>query len=153
MKAVVQRVSNASLSVEERVVADVEYPGGLVVLIGIETRDSASDRRWLAEKVVHLRIFPDADGKLNRSVLETGGTILLVPNFTVAGDASKGRRPSFDNAMKPALAGAEFTRLCAEVRTLCPRVCEGVFGEHMHVSLVNDGPITILLESPIPGVG
>jgi D-tyrosyl-tRNA(Tyr) deacylase len=150
MKAVVQRVSEASLSVEGRVVAAVPSPGGLVVLAGLEERDTPDDRRWMAEKLVNLRIFGDAQGKMNLSVLDIGGSILMVSNFTVAGDAARGRRPSFDHAMKPELARSEFALLCAAVRALCPRVSEGVFGAHMHVSLVNDGPVTILLESPRP---
>jgi D-tyrosyl-tRNA(Tyr) deacylase len=148
MKAVVQRVSSASLTVDGREVAAIAPPGGIVALAGLEVRDTGEDRRWLADKLVNLRIFPDAQGKMNLSVLDVGGTVLLVPNFTVAGDAGKGRRPSFDNAMRPPRAEEEFALLCAAVRALCPRVCEGVFGAHMHVSLVNDGPITILLESP-----
>lgn len=150
MKAVVQRVSTASLTVDGGEVAAVAPPGGLVVLIGLEERDTADDRKWMADKLVNLRIFTDAQGKLNLSILDIGGSVMLVPNFTVAGDAAKGRRPSFDNAMKPARAKDEFALLCAAVRTACPRVCEGVFGAHMHVSLINDGPITILLESPRP---
>jgi len=148
MKAVVQRVLSASLTVDGREVASVGAPGGLVVLIGLEARDSAEDRRWMADKLANLRIFTDAAGKLNLSVLDAGGAIMMVPNFTVAGDAGKGRRPSFDNAMKPERAREEFGLLCAAVRAACPRVSEGVFGAHMHVALVNDGPITILLESP-----
>jgi D-tyrosyl-tRNA(Tyr) deacylase len=148
MKAVVQRVSSASLTVDGREVAAIAPPGGIVALVGLEVRDTGEDRRWLADKLVNLRIFPDAQGKMNLSVLDVGGTVMLVPNFTVAGDAGKGRRPSFDNAMRPPRAEEEFALLCAAVRALCPRVCEGVFGAHMRVSLVNDGPITILLESP-----
>lgn len=148
MKAVIQRVSGASLSVDGREVAAVAAPGGLVVLAGLEDRDTAEDRRWMAEKIVNLRIFSDAQGKMNLSVLDLGGTVMMVPNFTVAGDAGKGRRPSFDRAMRPERAKEEFGLLCAAVRASCPRVSEGVFGAHMHVSLVNDGPVTILLESP-----
>lgn len=148
MKAVIQRVSGASLSVDGREVAAVAAPGGLVVLAGLEERDTAEDRHWMAEKLVNLRIFADAQGKMNLSVLDIGGTVMMVPNFTVAGDAAKGRRPSFDNAMKPDRSREEFSLLCAAVRVACPRVSEGVFGAHMHVSLVNDGPVTILLESP-----
>ena len=151
MKAVVQRVSIASLTVDDCDVAAVAPPGGLVVLVGLEERDTAEDRRWMADKLVNLRIFQDAAGKLNLSVLDAAGAIMLVPNFTVAGDAAKGRRPSFDNPMKPERAREEFGLLCAAVRAACPRVCDGVFGTHMHVSLVNDGPITILLESPRVG--
>lgn len=153
MKTVVQRVSGAALRVGDREVAAVGAPGGLVALVGLEERDTAEDRRWMAEKIVHLRIFPDEAGKMNRSVLDIGGGVMMVPNFTVAGDAAKGRRPSFDGAMKPERAREEFALLCAAVRAACPRVGQGEFGAHMHVSLVNDGPITILLESPRPGGG
>ncbi len=148
MRAVVQRVSRATLTADGRAVASFDAPGGLVVLAGLEERDTADDRRWMAEKIAHLRIFPDDEGRMNRSVLDAGGWVLLVPNFTVAGDAAKGRRPSFDNAMRPPRAAEEFALLAAAVRTLCPRVSEGVFGAHMHVELVNDGPVTILLQSP-----
>ncbi len=151
MKAVVQRVSEAALRVGDREVAAIGAPGGLVALVGLEEHDTAEDRRWMAEKIVNLRIFPDDAGKMNRSVLDLGGGVMMVPNFTVAGDASKGRRPSFDNAMKPERAREEFALLCAAVRAACPRAGQGEFGAHMHVSLVNDGPITILLESPRPG--
>lgn len=150
MKAVVQRVSRASLTVDDRIVAEVPPPGGLVVLAGLEERDTPDDRRWMADKVANLRIFPDADGRMNLSVLDLGGTIMLVPNFTVAGEAAKGRRPSFDNAMRPPRAAEEFALLAAALRAACPRVSEGVFGAHMLVSLVNDGPVTIVLASPPP---
>lgn len=120
----------------------------MVALVGLEERDTAADRRWTAEKLAYLRVFADAQGKMNLSVRDAGGTIMLVPNFTVAGDAARGRRPSFDNAMKPPRASEEFALLAAELRTHCSRVCEGIFGSHMLVSLVNDGPITIVLESP-----
>lgn len=150
MKAVVQRVSRASLTVEDRVVAEVAAPGGLVVLVGIEQRDTPDDRRWMAEKIANLRIFPDDQGRMNLSVLDLGGAVMLVPNFTVAGDATKGRRPSFENAMRPPRAAEEFALLAAALRAVCPRVSEGVFGAHMHIALVNDGPVTILLQSPDP---
>lgn len=148
MKAVVQRVERAALTVEgqERAAVPPEC-GGLVVLVGLEEADTAADRAWMADKVAHLRIFPDEQGKMNRSVIDAGGTIMLVPNFTVAGSAERGRRPSFDRAMKPERSEGEFAALVEEVRRLCPRVAAGVFRAHMHVALVNDGPVTILLDS------
>lgn len=148
MRAVVQRVSRASLTVDDRAVAAIGAPGGLVVLAGLEERDTADDRRWMAEKIANLRVFADGQGRMNLGVLEVGGSVLMVPNFTVAGDATRGRRPSFDNAMRPPRAQEEFALLVAAVRAHCPRVCEGVFGAHMHVELVNDGPVTIVLQSP-----
>lgn len=136
------------LTVDGRAVASLDAPGGLVVLAGLEERDTADDRRWMAEKIANLRIFADDQGRMNLGVLDVGGSVLMVPNFTVAGDATKGRRPSFDNAMRPPRAAEEFALLVAAVRTHCPRVCEGVFGTHMHIELVNDGPVTIVLQSP-----
>ena len=147
MKAVVQRVSEATLRVDGAVRAEVTAPGGLVVLVGLDEEDVPADRTWLAEKVVNLRIFPDEAGKMNKSVIDIGGTVMLVPNFTVAGDARKGRRPSFDRAMKPEQAEGEFDALVEAVRAIHPKVSRGVFRAHMHVSLVNDGPVTILLDS------
>ncbi len=148
MKAVVQRVSRASLTVDgvERAAVTAET-GGLVVLVGLEATDGASDRAWMADKVVNLRIFSDAEGKMNRSVLDAGGGVMLVPNFTLAGSAQRGRRPSFDRAMKPERSEGEFALLVEEVRRLCPRVSAGVFRAHMDVALTNDGPVTILLDS------
>jgi D-aminoacyl-tRNA deacylase len=145
MKAVVQRVSEAAVEVDGREVAKIGP--GLLVLVGIEAADTEVDRAWMADKLPNLRIFEDAAGKMNRSVLDVGGAILLVPNFTVAGDARKGRRPSFDNAMRPELSEPEFASLAAAVAA--PGVCveTGVFRAHMRVSLVNDGPVTILLDS------
>jgi D-tyrosyl-tRNA(Tyr) deacylase len=105
----------------------------------------------MAGKIAHLRIFADDEGKMNRSVLDVGGEVLLVSNFTVAGDARKGRRPSFDRAMRPPEAEAAFEALADALRELGVRVQTGVFGAHMHVSLVNDGPVTIWLDSRVSG--
>ena len=145
MKAVVQRVSRAEVEVEGRVAASVER--GLLVLVGIEAADEAAQVAWLADKVANLRIFEDAGGKMNLSVKGVGGAVLLVPNFTVAGDARKGRRPSFDNAMRPESAEPMFDELARAVAAAGVAVQKGVFRAHMVVSLVNDGPVTILLDS------
>lgn len=147
MKAVVQRVARASVEVEGRVAGSIGR--GLAVLVGIEHADGAAELAWMAEKLANLRVFEDADGRMNLSAkdLVPVGDILLVPNFTVAGDARKGRRPSFDNAMRPELAEPFFTRLVEAVRGQGVTVQTGVFRAHMLVSLVNDGPVTILLES------
>lgn len=120
---------------------------GLVVLAAVEQEDTPADREWLADKLINLRIFSDDQGKMNRSVLEIGGSILLISNFTVAGDARKGRRPSFDRAMRPPEAKAEFEALVQRIADLgCP-VKTGVFAADMQVDLVNDGPVTIWIDS------
>ncbi|MBX3360039.1 MAG: D-tyrosyl-tRNA(Tyr) deacylase [Phycisphaeraceae bacterium] len=144
MRAVVQRVAGASVSCggETRSIGR-----GLVVLVGIYETDTEHDRAWMAEKVVNLRIFEDDAGKMNLSAIDVGGAVLLVPNFTVAGDARKGRRPSFDAAMRPERSGPEFERLCEDVRARGVAVERGFFGGEMMVEIRNDGPITIVLDS------
>jgi D-tyrosyl-tRNA(Tyr) deacylase len=145
MRAVVQRVLSASVTVEGTVVSRIE--GGLVLLVGIEQSDTDTQVAWLADKCVNLRIFEDPQGKMNLSVKDIAGAILLVPNFTVAGEARKGRRPSFDNAMRPEQSEPMFQRLVAAVGAQGVPVQTGVFGADMKVALVNDGPITIWLDS------
>jgi D-tyrosyl-tRNA(Tyr) deacylase len=145
MKAVIQRVSSASVEVEGKPVAAIAR--GLLVLVGIEQTDAPRDRDWLADKLPNLRIFEDAAGKMNLSVTDIQGQILLVPNFTLAGDARKGRRPSFDNAMRPEQAEPEFAALAAALARSGVPVQTGIFRATMAVSLVNDGPVTILLDS------
>lgn len=145
MRAVVQRVSSASVDVGGERVAEISR--GLLVLVGIEQTDEPRDRDWLADKLPNLRIFEDGEGKMNLSVADVKGEILLVPNFTVAGDARKGRRPSFDRAMRPEQADPEFARLAAAVAGSGVPVKTGIFRATMAVSLVNDGPVTILLDS------
>jgi D-tyrosyl-tRNA(Tyr) deacylase len=146
MRCVVQRVSEASVEVDG-VVRGRAVGAGLLVLAGLEESDTHEDTQWMAEKIAHLRIFPDDAGKMNRSVIDAAGTILLVPNFTVAGEAARGRRPSFDRAMKPERSEGEFAAFVEMVRAIHPLVETGVFRAHMRVSLVNDGPITIWLDS------
>lgn len=145
MKAVVQRSLRASVEVEGREVAAIDR--GLVVLVGIEAEDTDAQVSWMAEKIANLRIFEDAAGKMNLAVKDVGGAVLLVPNFTVAGDARKGRRPSFDGAMRPEQSEPMFASLAKAVGEQGVQVQTGVFRTHMRVSLVNDGPITILLET------
>lgn len=149
MRAVVQRVASATLNVvtdgEERLHASIAR--GLVVLAGVERDDREADADWMAGKIANLRIFNDDEGKMNLSVLDVGGEVLLVSNFTVAGDARKGRRPSFDHAMRPPRAEGAFDDLVERVRALGVSVQTGVFGAHMHVTIVNDGPVTIWLQS------
>lgn len=149
MRAVVQRVSEASVTVEGAVVGAIGR--GLLVLAAVEKADTDKERAWMAEKLAHLRLFPDGEGKMNLSVLDVGGGVLMVPNFTVAGDCRKGRRPGFDGAMKPPEAEREFQALCDAVGAALGgrgvRVERGVFGADMQVALVNDGPVTVVVES------
>lgn len=150
MKAVIQRVASASLHI-----AGVEHASisrGFVVLLGIETGDTPADRAYIAEKVAHLRVFADDAGKMNRSLTDIAGQILLVPNFTLAGDCRKGRRPSFENAMKPPESNVEFEAVAAAIRAQIPTVPVklGVFGADMQIVLTNDGPVTLLLDSRHP---
>jgi len=145
VKLVIQRVSSARVGVDTRVVGSIE--AGLMVLAGLVEGDAEADLTWAAEKLANLRIFEDEQGKMNRSVLDTRGGILLVPNFTLAGEAVKGRRPSFDRAMKPEVAGPMFARLAELLRAAGVPTQTGVFRAHMVVTLVNDGPVTILLDT------
>jgi D-tyrosyl-tRNA(Tyr) deacylase len=144
MRAVVQRVSQARVEVDSKGVAQIGP--GLLALVGLETSDTEADLAWLADKLINLRIFEDPQGKMNLSVLDTKGAILLVPNFTLAGDAKKGRRPSFDNAMRPEQAEPMFNDLAKRLAAQVPTQT-GVFRATMHVTLTNDGPVTILLDS------
>lgn len=145
MRLVIQRVSSASVTVDGEVRASIN--AGLMVLAGLADTDTDADMEWCAGKIADIRIFEDETGKMNRSVAEAGGSVLLVPNFTLAGDARKGRRPSFDRAMRPELAAPAFERFAAMVAARGVPVQTGVFRAHMAVSLVNDGPVTILLDS------
>jgi D-aminoacyl-tRNA deacylase len=145
MRAVVQRVSRASVSVEGNVIGAVGE--GLVVLLGVAATDDETDARWMAEKIANLRIFKDGEGLMNRSIAETGGAILLVSQFTLHGDARKGRRPSFIAAAKEPLASSLYEQVGRELENLNLAVAYGEFGAMMDVELVNEGPVTILLDS------
>ncbi|MBD5132790.1 MAG: D-tyrosyl-tRNA(Tyr) deacylase [Clostridiales bacterium] len=147
MKAVIQRVDGATLSVGGEVVSSIGR--GLVVYVGIEQADVEANIVAFAQKLVAMRIFPDGDGKLNLSVRDVGGSILLVSNFTLCADISHGNRPSFTNAMRPAVQASSFFDYCVNVVTDCMRgsagsVESGVFGADMIIDQVNDGPITII---------
>lgn len=146
MKAVVQRVSSASVDVEGATVGRIER--GLLVLLGVARGDGESDARWLAEKILSLRIFEDGAGKMNLGLEEAGGDLLAVSQFTLLGDCRKGRRPSFVRAAPPEEANRLYERFVELVRERGVRVETGRFQAHMKVHLVNDGPVTILLESP-----
>ena len=145
MRAVVQRVSEASVTVEGEEVGRIGR--GLMVLVGFGPDDEDGDLEYMASKVVELRVFEDEQGKMNLSVRDIGGGVLLVPNFTLHADCRRGRRPSFSGAAPPDMARALFERFVEMVRGMGVPVGAGVFGAHMHVALVNDGPVTLLLDS------
>lgn len=145
MRAVIQRVEQASVSVEGEIRGRIG--AGLLVLIGVEEGDGDADFRYIADKAPNLRVFEDEQGKMNRSLLDVGGEVLAVSQFTLLGDARGGRRPSFITAARPETADPMYERLVADWRARGIRVETGVFGAHMKVSLVNDGPVTILLDS------
>ncbi|HEX4492944.1 MAG TPA: D-aminoacyl-tRNA deacylase [Acidimicrobiia bacterium] len=146
MRAVVQRVSRASVTVGTRVVGAIER--GLLVLLGAGAGDGASDLAYVVDKVANLRIFPDDAGKMNRSVLDVGGGVLVVSQFTLYGDARQGRRPAFTSALEPVAARALYEQSLDALRAAgVTRVAAGEFGADMQVDLLNDGPVTILLES------
>lgn len=145
MRAVVQRVSRARVTVHGDVTGEIAT--GLLVLLGVAEGDSASDVDYLAEKIVGLRIFPDDEGKMNRSLTDIGGELLVVSQFTLLGDCRKGRRPSFIEAARPEQAIPLYRAFVEAVHRLGIRVAEGRFQEHMLVELVNDGPVTLLVDS------
>ena len=146
MKAVVQRVSQSSVQVDALPVASIGP--GLLVLLGVAGDDTQKEAHYLAEKIVHLRIFEDDRGKMNRSLAETGGAMLVVSQFTLLGDCRKGRRPSFVQAAPPEVAEALYTYFVQCVAQLGIAVATGRFRSTMQVSLVNEGPVTLMLESP-----
>ena len=147
MRAVVQRVSSAKVEVDgETVGAVAEGAPGLLVLLGAGHGDGDGDVAYLADKICGLRIFEDEDGKMNLSVADVGGSLLVVSQFTLYGDTRKGRRPSFMGAMDPDLASPLVDRFVERARAHVP-VATGRFGAHMEVSLTNDGPVTLLIDS------
>lgn len=145
MRAVVQRVTRAAVRSEGETSGQVGP--GFVVLLGVEREDTEADAKYIAEKVAHLRVFEDAEGKMNLSLSETGGKVLLVSQFTLLGDARKGRRPSFSSAERPERADELYQVVKENLESLGIAVETGVFRTHMEVELVNDGPVTILLDS------
>ncbi|MBU0482642.1 MAG: D-tyrosyl-tRNA(Tyr) deacylase [Proteobacteria bacterium] len=145
MRAVVQRVSEASVTVDDMIVGNIL--GGLLVLLGVEDTDTESDSNYLADKTASLRIFPDQEDRMNLSVSDIGGGILVVSQFTLFGDCRKGRRPSYNNAASPELAEKLYNHFVNRLRTHVPNVSTGKFQAMMQVGLINDGPVTILLDS------
>jgi D-tyrosyl-tRNA(Tyr) deacylase len=145
MRAVVQRVARARVTVDGRTIGEIS--AGLLVFVGVANEDGPPDVQYIAAKIRDLRIFPDEDGRMNRSVVETGGAVLVVSQFTLQADTRRGRRPSFDAAAPPALAEALYEDVVRSLRETGMSVATGMFGAHMAVELVNDGPVTMLLES------
>ena len=150
MRAVVQRVSSASVTIEGVTVGAIDH--GLLILLGVGRGDQPADVDWLAEKIAALRIFEDADGKMNRSLVETGGGALVVSQFTLLASTRKGTRPSFNDAAPPAEAIPLYEAFVAKLSAVLGRpVATGQFGAMMAVSLVNDGPVTLVIDSPRAG--
>ena len=145
MRAVVQRVTAARVTVGDRVTGEIG--SGLLVLLGVDQGDGPTDLQYIASKVRDLRIFADADGKMTKSVLDLQGGVLVVSQFTLSGDARNGRRPSFASAAPPQIARALYEEVVRELQTSGLQVATGEFQAMMQVSLVNDGPVTILLDS------
>lgn len=145
MRLVIQCVLESSVKVEEKIVGSIG--AGFMVLCGVEEGDTADDVRYCVEKTANLRIFEDDAGKMNRSILDVGGEILAISQFTLAGDARHGRRPSFAKAARPETAVALYQAYCDGLRANGIHVETGIFQADMKVSLINDGPVTLLLDS------
>jgi D-aminoacyl-tRNA deacylase len=145
MRAVVQRAARASVTVDGRVTGEIGH--GVVVLVGISPHDGPAEAEWLADKVANLRIFADEDGRMNRSLVDVGGAALVVSQFTLYGDARKGRRPSFVRAAQGADAESLYEEVVARLEERNVACETGEFGAMMDVALVNNGPVTILLDS------
>ncbi len=148
MRVVLQRVIRASVHVRGEMVGEIGR--GLLLLLGVGADDPAGEERSLAEKVFHLRVFEDHAGKMNRSLTDVGGSVLVVPQFTLYGDVRKGRRPSWVAAAPPEVASKRVERFCRELESLGARVERGAFREHMEVELVNDGPVTLVIDASGP---
>lgn len=145
MRAVLQRVSRAKVTIAGETAGEIGP--GLLVLLGVTHDDTPEQARWLAEKIAGLRIFNDADGKMNRDVAEAGGGVLIVSQFTLYGDCRKGRRPSFVDAAPPPVAIPLYEEFLNAVKALGVPVATGRFGAAMQVELVNDGPVTVIIDS------
>ncbi len=149
MRSIVQRVTRASVSVDGQVAGAIEH--GLVILVGVRTGDTEAEARWMANKIATLRVFDDEAGKLNRSVLDVGGSALVASQFTLYGDARKGRRPSYVDAAPPEIAEPLVRRFAELLQAEGVPVQTGVFRAHMLVEIHNDGPVTIILEREAGG--
>jgi len=145
MRAVIQRVRRAEVRVGDRTVGEIGK--GLLVLLGVEVGDTDADLDWIAKKVAELRIFGDSEGKMNLSVQDVGGAVLVVSQFTLLGDCRKGRRPSFDKAAPPSFAEPMYEAFADKLKSVGIDVQTGEFAAMMEVELVNDGPVTLVLDS------
>ena len=145
MRFVCQRVLEAEVKVNDQSVGKIDR--GLLVFLGVGKGDTEADAQFMSDKLVNLRIFPDEAGKMNRSVQDVGGAILLISNFTLHGDCRKGRRPGFDNAAGPELAEPLYEKVIALITEQGVPVEKGAFGEYMHITSLNDGPVTFILDS------
>lgn len=145
MRAVVQRVTHAEVTVNSKITASIAQ--GLMVLLGVHRNDTASDVVWMAEKLVHLRIFEDSSGLMNRSLLDIGGEMLIVSQFTLVGDCRKGRRPSWSSAAPPEMARFLYEDVVEAVKQYGVQTSTGEFQAMMDVHLINNGPVTLLLDS------
>jgi len=145
MLALLQRVTHASVTVDKHITGQIDH--GLLILLGVGQNDSEAQVKPLVDKIVHLRIFGDDEGKMNRSLLDINGAALVVSQFTLYADTRKGRRPSFTNAAPPAIAEPLVERFKEAISSYGIQVAGGIFGAHMQVSLLNDGPVTIWLDS------
>ena len=146
MRILVQRVTQARVLIDSDVVAAIG--AGMVLLVGVHGEDDEDAVRFCADKCAHLRIFPDAEQRMNRSILEVGGEVLAVSQFTLYGDCCRGRRPSFSQAAPPERAESLYEAFAARLEEMGLQVAQGVFGAHMQVEIHNDGPVTLLVENP-----
>lgn len=145
MRVLVQRVSRAEVTVEGRVTGEIGP--GLLLLVGIRQGDGDAELEWMVHKLANLRVFGDAEGKMNLSVQDTGGGVLAISQFTLYGDAKKGNRPSYIEAARPEVAEPLYDKFCEQLgAAIGKEVQRGVFGAHMDVELINDGPVTLMLE-------
>ena len=146
MRAVVQRSKKATVHVDHELIGSID--AGVVVLLAIAPQDTQKQVVWMAEKIAHLRIFPDENGKMNRSLIDLGLDALVVSQFTLYGDCRKGRRPNFTRSAHPSLAEPLYEAFCAHLTSLSVRVETGRFAAMMNVQLCNDGPVTLIIDSP-----
>ncbi len=146
MRIVIQRVKQANVLVDEKVIGEIGH--GFLILLGVENEDTMEDAKWLTQKIISMRIFPDEEGKMNRDILETKGDILVVSQFTLHASTKKGNRPSFIRAARPEIAIPHYEYFIAQLQELSgKRIETGEFGAMMDVSLINDGPVTITMDS------
>ena len=145
MKALLQRVDKAGVSVEGKLTGEIGK--GLCVFLGVVHEDTEKDITWLADKIVNLRIFEDGSGKMNRSVIDEKGEILVVSQFTLCGDCKKGRRPSWTNAAEPSFANSMYEKFVKEIEGRGVRTATGVFQAYMKVEICNDGPVTLMIDT------